>query len=1513
MTALAGGAADKLGNQYELWWTVSEFVRMLHGQSESIRIEDPVATKAEFVVTEADRRILHQAKRSHPNGKWTLAALGSSDTQLLQGIYDQLVGNDTRFLFISGSHAEELDTLATRAQQSESLSEFEGHFIGDAKSAANFRRLKTFWGNTDNTTAYDVLKRIEVRTPSEKDIREKVTWALPALFLANPDAVTSALLRIAQESVHKTITREALIAELASQGYVMRQLRNVENASVLIETLTQDFLASVKRKLIRGSLIARDATDKLLQRIQGAACGSESVLTGRAGSGKTGCVIGLVEEAKRRGMAVLAIRLDRVKPVTSASELGRELGLEDSPALVLEAASARRPALLVIDQLDAVSTVSGRSSEFLDAVHGLLSEARALRERMPLHIVVVCRGFDWENDHRLRSVVSEKHVKVEVAELSAEEAKSILTASGFHVPLFEQGQIALLRLPQNLSLFLEADFDPAQTPRFNTSKALFDRYWTEKHRRVTSRAERMPDQWHEVIRLLCDEMTQSQQLSVIREVLDPYEGFVACMASEGVLTFDGRRYGFGHESFFDYCFARAFVSGRKSLADFVTESEQHLFRRAQVRQVLAYLRDADRSRYCRELGSLLSDQRVRAHLKDLALALVGAVTDPGEDEWAVLDPWVRSELTAFHRGEKNADKLASLVWLHVFRSDSWFVFLDSHGLIEGWLASGVDSVIDMGVHYLRCHERHAPDRVAALLESYVGAGGRWADRLGYVIQWSDHGKSRRLFDLLLRLIDDGTLDEARGPIAVNSTFWSMFHGLAKSQPAWVGEVLAHWLRRRRVLIGAEKGEDGRVPWRDLFNHDGFGRDTVNQGAANAPADFVRHILPVVVELSAEAVHHEDTRSPRRDSIWPYLMMTEHESMDAAVITALACALGKRAETPCVDLSAVIADLRGRNTFISNVLLLVLYTHGAVRYADEAAACLCREPWRFHCGYVDSPYWVAMELIRAIIPHCRPEYRSQLEAAVLAYVPDFERSAEGYKFSGHTRFSLLSCFGREHLSAEGQTRLGELERKFGKPESGPQGMRAVWVGSPIGKEAAERMTDEQWLGAIAKYDSEERPHRWEALEKGGAWQLASMLGEFTKADPERFARLCLRFPAGTHPAYMARVLDGLKGAQVSSELKGEVCRKVFAEKRTECGRSLADLLGSIEDSLPEDAISMLSWLATEHPDPEVPVAEAAADGDEDSRRGDVHSRGINSTRGRAAEAVCAQIWRDAGYITRFRDVIERLIGDRSTAVRSGVPTLLYAVASHGYSLALEMFTRLVAADECVLAAPGTERFVHLGVRLQFADVRRFVEQMLRANDVKVAEAGARLAGLAVLYGNAADDLVTEALTGKPAQRLGIAQVAEHNIGMDECREWCGRQLCRMFVDDDAAVRAEAASCFRQLVKKPLEQYEPLIQAFCDSAAYAEDTFSIFMLLKESPHRLPGLTCDVSEKFLNRFIEEAKDIRTRRAGDIHTAATLIFRTYQQHQNDAWAARCLDLIDRMCLEGVHDVREGLSEFDR
>ena len=106
---------------------------------------------------------------------------------------------------------------------------------------------------------------------------------------------------------------------------------------------------------------------------------------------------------------------------------------------------------------------------------------------------------------------------------------------------------------------------------------------------------------------------------------------------------------------------------------------------------------------------------------------------------------------------------------------------------------------------------------------------------------------------------------------------------------------------------------------------------------------------------------------------------------------------------------------------------------------------------------------------------------------------------------------------------------------------------------------------------------------------------------------------------------------------------------------------------------------------------------------------------------------------------------------------------------------------------------------------------------------------------------------------------------------------------------------------------------LIEAFCNSKAYEEDSFSILHLLEHSLRRLPGITCVVCEQFLARFSSEATDIRTSRMGDARTVTRLIFRTYHQHQEDEWASRSLDLIDRLCLEGFRGVRKEFDEFER
>ena len=518
------------------------------------------------------------------------------------------------------------------------------------------------------------------------------------------------------------MTRQDLVEELDQRGYRLRHLCSPEHAAVAVETATGRYLDGARPRLIQQTLVPRTVARTLLSRVEDKAA-IDSVLTGRAGSGKTSCVVEVADALREGGLPVLAFRLDHHLSVSTTTDLGHRLDLEESPVLELAAAAeaAARPGVLIVDQLDSVSTMSGRSSGAFDLVERLLHEARGTRARATIHTVVVCRAFDWMNDSRLRQLMPDSHAQIDVTVFTVDEVKTILADAGFDPNLFRERQLKLLQLPQNLSLFLESGFNVSGEPSFNTVTDLFDTYWNKKRQSVAERIAPAPEQWMETVETLCNEMTAAQQLSVAKEKLDNVStAYLDQVASEGVITFDGRRYGFGHESFFDYCFARVFFNRSESLVSLLKASEQHLFRRAQVRQVLAYLRDADRDRYAGELEALVTDDGIRTHIKDLAFALLAEVADPTAKEWDIWQKWIAPEIEAVEGGTRNPNKLSPLAWRRIFGSPSWFEFIDGRGMIESWLASGNDGLADMAVKYLSVHHRHSPDHAAALLLSWYG-------------------------------------------------------------------------------------------------------------------------------------------------------------------------------------------------------------------------------------------------------------------------------------------------------------------------------------------------------------------------------------------------------------------------------------------------------------------------------------------------------------------------------------------------------------------------------------------------------------------------------------------------------------------------------------------------------------------------------------------------------------------------------------------------------------------------
>ena len=1501
---LPGGAADKLGNRYEKWWTLSQLVRMLRGETESLRIEAPGVDKAEFVVTTGQRRELHQAKRDHPNEKWSLAALRNDG--LLEAIGRQLRNNDDRFVFVSASRAGELANLCEAAKNAESMDEFQGKFLDARDRQTNFKRLLADWA-CDDVVAHAILRRIEVHTIDESELEQKVRLGLQALFLANPNQVLETLCAIVDDSVHRTISRQGLVNDLLGRGYRLRRLTSPQFAGAAVRAATDRYLSGARAGLIRQRLVPREATHELLSRLDGTA--ADCVLTGGAGSGKSACVVETVDALRVRDTPVLAFRLDRFVSASTTADLGRLLDLEESPALVVAAAAetAGRPGVLIVDQLDAVSTASGRSAGAFELVEKLLEEARGTRPRAVIHVVVVCREFDWSHDPHLRRLLPEKSGRVAISEFTVEQVKTILADTNFDPGAIRDRQLKILQLPQNLSLFLQAGFDTAHAPIFRTAKEIFDRYWNDKRRFIEQRVP-ATDQWMGVMATLCNQMTATQQLSVGKERLDRFSGsFLDQMASEGVLAFDGRRYGFGHESFFDYVFARLFVTRSEPIAAFLKASEQHLFRRAQVRQVLTYLREDDTDRYIDELRSLLTDDRIRPHLKDLVFALLAEVTDPTDKEWAIWKKWIDPELQAIESGAPNPDKLSALAWRRFFTSRSWFAEVNRRGLIESWLTSDNDRLVDMAMKYLRFHQRHSPDRVAELLEPYADLGGGWARRLRSLMERAQHHTSRRFFDLLLRLVDNGVLDEARDRFATNGTFWSMLYGLGEARPEWFPEVLGRRLRRRLRLIHVT----GKKPQADAFlDHDEFATDPIVKSAENAPAAFVEHVLPVILEIS-DATAYGDAL-PRRDAVGPAVLLSDHPSGEDACLSALAGALAALARDGAPALDGVTSALRGRKTHVANHLLMALYSGGAERLADQAIKLLCDEPWRFQSGLFHYDDGCATALIRAAVPHCAVESRERLEEVVLHYVSPCERSADGYKQHGQTRLGLLSAFPEELLSARANRHLAELIRKFGQPAQDSPRIRATFVESPIDASAAERMTDDQWLRAITKYSSERRIIFSDDGPTGGALQLAGVLETRAKEEPERFARLSLRFPDGANPTYLIRALNALKDTAIPTELKLRVCRRAFDDSRSSCGGSIADVLGSTDDMLPEDALQMLDWLATEDDDPAHELWREDSGGGQTCYGGDILTAGINTTRGRAVWAIRDLILKDAAYVERFRNTLDRMVHDPSVAVRSCVAGTLRAVAFRDPALGLSLFQRMDLSEDRLLATPDVYNFIRGRLRDSLAELRPFVERMLRSSKHEVLQAGARLACIGALHHESAADLADGALNGDAHSRRGAAQVAAANIANAECRGWCEAVLVRLFDDEDAEVLREAASCFRHVPNDDLDTYEDLIAEFCGSRAFETASFSLLRALEHSRGRLPGTTCAVCRKFCDR-LAGGVDGNHALGHHEHAIPKLVFRTYQQHTDDEWAAHSLDLIDRLCLEGMFGAQDELEKFER
>lgn len=397
---IPGGIADKLGNRYEAKWLVLNLIDVVRGHASMLCFEGTSEAFAgfEFLLVKGAEKQWHQVKISNTTGNWTTNRL--QKLGVLDAFRKRLSLEDAadQCHFVSEDPAVTLRDLSDRARTAKDHTEFQ-HLLSKELSDA-LQEVTTAWG-TNQEIAYGWLRRIHCRVQPEGGLDESIE-AFGGLCIDLPNTQIFAALRdYTEQRFNRQLTTDVVRDELPRTGVALIHWQLDPTLTERLRSSTEDYLLSYP-SIEPESLVPRKEVGALIGELTNPEGARVVLLTGGAGSGKSSAVSQLVAELRARGIVHVALRADEFLEVASKEDIGKVLTQRhESPVVTLKGVSETALSVLLIDQVDAVSEISGRSTRLKTQLLRMLSDAEKLDT---VKVVCVCRAFDLENDARLKTL-----------------------------------------------------------------------------------------------------------------------------------------------------------------------------------------------------------------------------------------------------------------------------------------------------------------------------------------------------------------------------------------------------------------------------------------------------------------------------------------------------------------------------------------------------------------------------------------------------------------------------------------------------------------------------------------------------------------------------------------------------------------------------------------------------------------------------------------------------------------------------------------------------------------------------------------------------------------------------------------------------------------------------------------------------------------------------------------------------------------------------------------------------
>lgn len=1247
-----GGRADKSGNRFEIRWVIYQMLKVLDEKLDYVVLEalgDDEHGVDIWIGKRNDSREGQQCKGR--NGSKEYWDYGTANAK---GIFTnwkyQLDRDESNTVaLVSPLVFTSLEDLIERAKNTSKNPEdfYKNQILNASKEFTDF--FKNFCKvmeinperDLDLVKCVSYLKRIAYRQFPDTELKELILSKISYLLIGDEEEIYEAFIAwiVDGDILGKTINQAVLYTFLKEKNIKCRNLPADVRIMPRLEELNEEYKTAfiplnnglIKKKEFS---VCREAID----------LGNSLIIHGKAGRGKSGCTVDIINYCQEKNIPYLAIKLDKRIPKGTAEKWGRDLGLPASIAHCIHSISKNERAVIILDQLDALRWTQAHSRDALLVCAQIINQVERLNfeRKNKISVVSVCRTYDLENDNNIRSLFKKddkkeeaiKWNKVQVNELDEEIVKDIV---GKRYEQLTNKLKEILRIPSNLYIWQKLD-PSKEYAECSTASHLVSEWWGQLSGKCfefgLSEAE-LNDTKEKMVTLL----ENLGRICIPLSILSVNKSCLEFLSSNAFLIIQDNKVSFAHQSILD-CFLsdkmlKRYYAGEDIVDIIGSKQKQTPGKRYQVQMFMQNLSEFDSLDFINAGKKIFEAKQIRYFIKFVFLEVLNQID--------ILDENIQIFIISNCENETYGSHIINNV---IFSRPKYIRLLRQYGILDKWFNNPQKKDIVFNLLISMSPDYQIDD--ITFIETYAFHLQEDDNKFSKCFLHDINQDTDELFELRMKFYN-------RYPQMANT--YLDFKSMLKNCEIRTIRLLAFLLENK-----IKSHEKNIYRYEEEF----FGEDSeilIDNGM-----EVVNLLLPYIPAEKDESLCYSDWSGR-------YFYKRGLERTCIQIIKkANAAIIALKPETFLERYN----EFMGKGLDLYNEIILDgLYRLPEI-YCDGVIKYLCNDfdnnIFDKTSGNVDELF-LTKQILGKHSKYCSEDIFAMLEKAVLNYLSprakniyqhriDYNREKNGnivyWSFWGDLQKEILEALPNNRLSGHAKDLILVLNRKFPneatlyKKSNGHSG----WVKSPID---GKKLNNRKWLEILTNKKLKYKSHsRWKEVPGGF---IENSIEEFSNSfrnavseEPKRMIKLVIFHNEEILDTYIDSLFSGVAYSNALDSVPIELLESMILKYPYDYTSYRANYICSLIENRKntkwsQKTLDILKDIAINHKNPEIGKPNVTNNEDKEMRSFDMlQSNSINCVRGNAAQAIAQILWNDSSLFSQFKDTIEKLTLDENPAVK-----------------------------------------------------------------------------------------------------------------------------------------------------------------------------------------------------------------------------------------------------------------------